>query len=406
MSDHPTIPGNWHAGGLNVDACRRQFDEWVRQARGSGSAIREAAKAAVIEWKWSNFWMWSPLPFWFESGGYPRGRAFKEPPQKPDYHHIATGFDAEGRVRVERLYTDIMREEVRWYEDTIFEYHEDRIAWATYAHAPTRDLEDAHCAWLVDGQVVLVGHHAVRSMDQAKTWFEHYDWSVRGKLRIDRNDLDDSEHRGMHQVADVDDQGRLLEFRQEQPGCEPWIKWRRPSRGVSVESIGRKVLAELKTRIVEALRNWKGPGPAYCLAISYDDEGNDMFPPNIGVGLDAERKQWAAEHPDDLRYYLWNPAEFSNFATDELYLGLPGLEEDVRMLNQLIAENDACDEGVRMIRSLAADLGKLDWSRTLSITDDFMVFSVGTELAALEADLMACLGDKKLNSLKKADLIP
>lgn len=333
----------------------------------------------------------------------------KQPPAEPDSCHFQTGLDAQGSVRVERVYTSIKRDDGRWYDETIYEHFPDRIELAGYHYYPPRDLKWFNCHWVVGGRVVLVGHYAINA-GQTKIWFEHYDWSKPGSVRIERDDLDDLVHgvdiKGIYELAVLDDQGKLLEFRQEQPGHKPWIKWRRPVRGQSITALSPNVAEAVKAAIIEVVKNWQTPERAYCLAISYDDEGNDLFPPTIGIGLESERSRWAVQHGERLKEFVWNPAEFANFATAPLSVELSDMKEDVRMLNQLISEQGAYAKGIRVIRKVAAELGKLDWSKMLDITGDFVVYSVGTELADLEADLRACIGAKKLAALKKANLIP
>jgi hypothetical protein len=62
------------------------------------------AEKAVVRWEW-----WSkpryPLdPLYNERNGWPVGRRMTKAPLEPTLQHTRSGFDAEGRVRVDREY--------------------------------------------------------------------------------------------------------------------------------------------------------------------------------------------------------------------------------------------------------------------------------------------------------------
>jgi len=392
-----------------LSECGQQLRNWMTSCQENGNAVRESAASAVVEWKWSRFWMWHPAPFWFQRGGYPKGKAFRTAPESPEYHHFQTGFDAEGRVRVERSYIEIVRDSKRWYSETVVQHEADQILSARFDHSPEKKLNGVSCCLLRDGLVRLECNTAPAAAN-SRIWFKQFDWRTPGELRV-YNGSQEGPDRPFEMAADVvivslDVAGRPLSVRKEVPGRETWIQWVRPKKGTSIAALGHRVTQALKQRIIQTLRTWKAPGPAYCVAISYDDEGNDVFLPSLGVGLESERSAWAAEGTEKLKRYMWNPAEFANYASAELDPELPGLEEDVRMLNQLVMEKDAGEKAVRLVRRMARELAtEVDWPSVMDVTDDFMVFCVGLELSQLEADLKACLGTARFKALQRGGLI-
>ena len=370
-----------------------QLEAWFARAESEGPELRIGAANSVQDWKWSKWWLWNPQPFWFERGNYARGKPFKQAPESPEYHHFCTGFDELGRVSVERQYSEIERQGKRWFGETVFVHAPGMVFQAEYDHSPEKELKAARVHWLEEGQAKLSGH-----MTRRKTWFEEFDWSTDGRLVLTRSDVD-----GHVIDVDYDFARNPVEVRQTNAGRTSVI-WQRRQPKQTISALGRVVTDALVQRVVQRLKAWSQPEPAWCLALSYSDDGNAIFPPLLGVGFESERRAWLAGK--NAATYLWNPAEYRCFDPEELSLDLPGMDAQVRMLNQLIADKDAGDKGVALVRRVAKELRELDWSELMDVADDFVVFSVGTELVELEKDLKNAFGAKRFKELKKDGLVP
>jgi hypothetical protein len=89
------------------------------------------AEGAVCEWVWSTSSWYDPRPLHFERNGWPRGRRLREEPTNR-YGRVQCGFDDDGRVVVEREYT-----EYGFYE-TFYEWNADPVEVAHYDYAPEK----------------------------------------------------------------------------------------------------------------------------------------------------------------------------------------------------------------------------------------------------------------------------
>lgn len=394
----------------SITECGNRLRQWMSYCQETGTSLRSEAESAVAVWKWSRWWMWNPTPYWFQRNAYPIGKESRKPAASPDEHRFQTGFDAQGRVRVERCYSDAVRDTRRLYNETIVRHEADRVLLARFGYSADKKLERVSCCLTLEGRAIL-NCSTAPDAPNLRMWFERFDWRNPGEVRVyaGSQEAPGAPVRILAGVETVkfDTDGRALSVVKEEPDQRPWIKWTRPKKGVSIAALGRRVCSALKQRIVQVLKNWQAPGRVYCVAISYDDEGNNVFLPSVGVGLESEREKWKAEQPEKLKQYMWNPAEFANFASNDLNPDLPGLEEDVKILNQLVSEQDAGAKAVKLIRKLAKELGaEVDWSQVLPVTSDFCVYSVGTEMSDFEADLKACVGARRFKQLQRGGLIP
>lgn len=61
--------------------------------------------------------------------------------------------------------------------------------------------------------------------------------------------------------------------------------------------------------------------------------------------------------------------------------------------------------GRRLLCAAAARLNHYDWTDTLPVTDDFVVYAVDLELVDLDQNLTACLPPDRLALLRERDLL-
>lgn len=212
-----------------------------------------------------------------------------------------------------------------------------------------------------------------------------------------------------------DANGRLeLEIVKE-PGSEPkFFKVRKDGsrfllgqpmpKGVTVKSLIDTVRRRLLEAIPQTAMTCGINEPVYCLALAYDGEGNDVLGPYLGFGLESEREKWVAEHGKDAWQFIWNPAEFKNYEKPHTQLDDDELEEASEWLNGALSERSPAP-AIKLMLEVAAELEKLDWSKTLNITPDFVVYAVDFELGDLRKNLKKIVATQKLGALKAAKLI-
>ena len=178
-------------------------------------------------------------------------------------------------------------------------------------------------------------------------------------------------------------------------------------KGVTMQSLAKKIRGLLAKTVVTTVTKAKIKEPVYCLALNYDCEGNPLLLPELGIGLDSERKARLKSRSRDARRAIWELGEFSLFANDRT--ALRGRDRELDRACDLFnreLEFKASDEPARkLILEVAADLAKVDWAGKLNTTDDFIVYAVDTYGNDLRRNLKLSVPPKQLAKLKAAKLL-
>jgi hypothetical protein len=171
-------------------------------------------------------------------------------------------------------------------------------------------------------------------------------------------------------------------------------------KGITVRSLKETVQKRLVTLIPELVSAAKIREPIYCVALAYDDEGNDALPPAIGIGLESERQRWKIEHGKKAKDFVWNPAEFHHFEKSHTQLSDDTLEEACDYLNSKWAEGDSASPAAKLLIETAAALNQTEWPSSVQRTHDFVVYAIGLEGSGLRKSLKASLTPERLAILK------
>ena len=121
----------------------------------------------------------------------------------------------------------------------------------------------------------------------------------------------------------------------------------------SVATVGALVEAMLVALIPAAIKRLRVREPAYALLLAHDDEGNDMFPPHLALGLVSTRAAWAAAGEASLPWMIWNPADHEPFPGGLIELEEPKLLAACERLNQLIATSGKLAAGRKLLERVA-----------------------------------------------------
>jgi len=175
-------------------------------------------------------------------------------------------------------------------------------------------------------------------------------------------------------------------------------------KGITVKSLKETVRKRLVEVIPELVSAAAIREPIYCVALAYDDEGNDALPPTIGIGLESERQRWKVEHGKKAKDFVWNPAEFHHFEKSYTQLSDDALEEACDYLNGRWAEGDSASSAAKLLMETAVALTQRDWPRSVHRTQDFVVYAIGFEGSGLRKSLKASLTPQKLSILSAEGL--
>ncbi|MET7395800.1 hypothetical protein ABZS66_20130 [Dactylosporangium sp. NPDC005572] len=343
--------------------------------------VRKSAATALVErWDW---YTWPGLdlrPLHFERALLRPGRRLDaRPPTDRDVLRI--GFDAEGRAVVTQKYSGFLH---------------GRLYYETFARHTGNEVEVTH--FDTDEPIYLHRYHfqdgLMRSADMVArrgSGRESYAYTdgLIGRVEIEHGGRSHSvltaEHDQLGLVRIVEIAGRRSEVRYE-----------RPPAGFDLAVACRAIEDALLTLIPAAVAGLEIDGPAACVALSY---GPDALSLDIHAATAQERATLRAIDTQA----AWSPADF-NACTDidvENAGPMRLVRQELALLNADDHEAAAgAEAGRQLLCAVAARLNLRDWSDTLPVTDDFVIYAVDRELVDLERNLTESLPPARLTALR------
>jgi len=172
--------------------------------------------------------------------------------------------------------------------------------------------------------------------------------------------------------------------------------------GVTIKSLAEKIRKSLVKGVYDLVAKERIKEPIYCVVLTYSGEGNPVFPPTIAIGIESERQEWLKKHGKQAKEMIWNPEEFSHQAReidDEDYA------EACEWYSEAMMDRSSDAPALKLINEVAAELGKLNWSRRAKTTKDFVVFAVDLEGQDLQKNMKKSVPPSLLKRLKASGLI-
>jgi hypothetical protein len=183
------------------------------------------------------------------------------------------------------------------------------------------------------------------------------------------------------------------------------IKEKPLPKDVTLKSLEKEIRKSLVQAVVKTVVKLRIKKPVYCLALNYDCEGNPIMPPMLGVGLDSERQARLKKGGKDAKLDIWEPEQFSNFAKENTEFSDKKLERACDWYNRLLEKKGTNAPAHKLLNEVATELGNMDWTGKLNITDDFVAYAVDTDGADLQKNLKQSVPTERLKKLKAAKLI-
>ena len=362
--------------------------EWLR---GEYESRKREAEKNVVEWLPYSEEIFDPRPFYFESRRRRPGRRVGPDATFPvaRYHY---GFGEDGRIWVERQATEFRG---MMYE-TFFVYGPDgpvEVAGFDY-YKDKGPIYLDRCVYL-DG--LLVGYEKQGRRGCVHSTYLYAD----GRLtRIEHQTGPSLEQLVPFQLEDVrfDETGKLAEIlcRQLDPaGREVAIEVRFKSkpRALTARAMESAFLDHLAAAVPTALATLQITRPVYCLVLAYDPEQFSTLPPTIAIGLVDQLGQPDSEP--------WNPAKMRQIDLEP---------ERFPELHKFAEQLDHRPLSATSLRSLmneaAAGLGKVDFSKTLVLTPDFVIYATDLELGDLIPNLRKVVSKDRFEQLRRSGSLP
>lgn len=171
-------------------------------------------------------------------------------------------------------------------------------------------------------------------------------------------------------------------------------------RGVTMSGLAKEIRRRLVNAVIQTVIKARVKEPAYCLVLNYDCEGNPLLLPELGIGLDSERRALLKRGGRNAKLDIWDPENFSIFANNRTTLKDRKLDKACDLFNRELEYKGSDEPARKLILQAAADLARTDWKGKLNATQDFVVYAVDTDIADLRRNLKLTVPRKKLNQLK------
>ena len=363
------------------------LDALFARARREYAAREAKAKKLVATWEWWTKPGRTIEPLWQQRHGWPVGKRMSKPPAKPALQQTRYGLDRDGRVVIEHEYIY----QGRGYYRTFYEWSADRVEWARYDDG--KQLQAVHRATLDDGRVVEA---EIRGQGGASTTTYTYDGELLTRI---------TDRRGAHARAyDVawDDAGRLRSITERDGDGKPRLVFEAPRKAASLDEVLRAAADKLVAEIPARIRAAKIREPAYSVVVAFPGEGNDNFPPTVGVGLDRERRALVAKGAASPTA-LWNPGDYEHYDTE---LDQDGVAPIFATANRLVAQADGWKQMSKAFADVARRLRDVDWGKLLPVTKDFVVIAIDYDETELRAALRAAVGARTYAAWKQQKWAP
>lgn len=349
-------------------------------------SLKRAATALVKHWDW---YTWPGLdlrPLRFERDLLKAGHRLDVRPPV-DHDVLRIGFDAENRAVVTEEYSGFLH---------------GRLYYETFVHHDGDVVEAAH--FDSQGAVYLHEYHfedgLMRSADtvaRGGSGRESYTYTSQHVSRVE------IEHGG--RAASVltaeHDEGGLVRI-VEVTGRRSEVRYERPPAGFDLDVACRSVEDSFLALIPDALAGLEIDGPVARVALSYDR--SDALSIEVRAATEGECTALAAVEAQA----AWSPVDFG--AGTDVNLGdVPSLQLVRQELALLDADDhDACagsEAGRRLLCAVAARLNLRDWSDSLPVVDDFVVYPVDLELVDLDRNLADCLPPDRFARFRERGLL-
>jgi hypothetical protein len=379
----------------------RPLKTFKEQATSDCTALREQCLARVKRWVYATGPLFAFLPMWNEMLDIKPGREIdSEKKAKLKY-----GFDANGRLIIAR--EDIYQDGSSLNE-TILVPVGAKAFLALISCSYLCDYRGGKKTWRLSlswaQQLVFDAHgRVIQWMTDNGT--AKYIWEGDRLNRIECEGLQSN----TLEVLSYDELGRLKEVWQtnlwKTDNAHKLQTYKRPPEGISLKALEPVIRERLAAAIRNTAEAARIKQPVYCLAVAYDGEGNDMLPPCIGFGLESERQRWIKERGKEAKDMIWNPAEFGHYEKSNTQLKDKTLDKACELYNDLLRSKENFAPAIKLLNSVAVELGKADWVGKLNITPDFVAYAVDFELGDLSGNLKQSVPAATLAKLKQAKLL-
>lgn len=344
----------------------------------NGKKLRDAVRAQVQTWRWSNDPVVDDEPFenelrpaWVKR----KPRWLKEGKEEKN-EHVKCGFDAAGRIVYEIACGNF--EDV-WLHTpdkiTRFSFYRDK-----HDRSAGMQLRSVTLSMLrPDGQ--LDSLHSYR-VDRETCCDEFFLWEaarLHAKYGVVTQYGEYADAPFHYRYGyDYDAAGALEKISSCKtdasgtPLDKPHTRYRRPVKGDTIPLLAAAIQEAMLKKIPELVKQAALDEPLYALLLCYTQEDfAAAWPPFLVWG----RQSWREQTTQERGYYLWAPDEIRGNSTEhELLLDC---DDEIASLclrhKDLMSDKENYASGKKVLLEVAKQLNELDWQSITAVTDDFVV---------------------------------
>ena len=347
---------------MSLEAAQALADWGYEQAK-------EEAESSVVRWEWASFTRYSLEPCYFEINRYRRGDPLNDEPEPPLNGARGHGFDAAGRLRVERQQTN----EPGCYYETFYGVRPGGTARRHFDELPGKSEINASF-FEQEGERVTRIDTVYRGGKQLS---ETFSYDAEGRLIVvERRATGD-----VHEFRDVewDELGIVRVFRRL-PNGKRTLEFEKPRPGQTLAQGGAALRAGLVTAIRVAIDKRSDASPIIALALWWRKADYQVrFPPRVTLVTAKQQEAWLLQKQSATAF--WNPAEWGN----ELQLELSGeLTRSCQLISSDVWQNALQEQASALLRATAQSL--IVTSAEQAISEDFIAYAVAVDGPTLPAD--------------------
>lgn len=358
----------------------------------SYTKLAKEAESRVSRWVWGTVAAYSLHPFYAETLRLGAQRTLDKAPKSPD-GYSEFGFDERNRLTVVRGYSELKGQ----VEEDFFSYRDNGAEEWSYGPSPAHKEKPRRVSvYDFDGPRL----QRFRNCGDFSSVVEVYEWSGQKLVRMRREARNERIMPAQVRKQDFDfaydDGGVTIRSGDSviyQKPAEPMAK--------TLKRVAEQLVERIPTLVARAKK--KLDGPAFCLALTYDDESYDGFvPPTLVLGQEKERRAWHGKK-NKLPETLWDPQQLALYDDDDLDWAdddpLLALGETVG--HQLRGAGSS-EPARKMLQAVAKKLNTHPWKSVIPVTADFIVYAIDLEGAHLEPNMKASVPASRLSKLRAA----
>lgn len=353
-----------------TDAESKQIRRIVARIKKDYRTVKALVEPRVVRWQWASDTMHSYEPGYFEINKFPIGKALADE-KEAILHPYQYGYDAEGRVVIEKQYTEFPG----YVYETFFLHEPEGIMELRYGNVPKKRWPGLTWFAVRDGRIIadcIISKGRIRIT-------QTYQYNDLGQMvRRDRHGIDGlgNEISDWHEL-EYDAKGKIARIHWCYPDGRRYLDYQRATRKTSLKSRKQELLDGLTAAIIEGLRKLALTDEVYVFVVRYWNGAEDtILPPCIDLNTVPEGERLLREHPDDLQY-LWNPCEWLPKHCDVIYHPSPEIEALCVTVNQDIWQNERFDKANRFLHELLLSL--FNMTLPIRLAEDFVFVGLYVE---------------------------